>query len=151
MVKAGADVNITDDNGNTLLFHTLKNVILFSQTTHWNQMCTKIAINVRNNEDVNALTYFVKYCLCHGKDLNERDIKESVKLLSAAGDTVDETKVREDLPKYLKPSADINLMNICRENIRKHLLQVSDVNLFCSLAVKKQMVFAHDAKCFSFC
>ena len=49
-------------------------------------------------------------------------------LLFAAGENVDETKV-EKVPYYLKQSKDISLINICRETIRKHLLQMSDVNL----------------------
>ena len=42
---------------------------------------------------------------------------------------MDENRVIE-VPDYLKPSVEIRLMNICREAIRKHLLQMSDVNLF---------------------
>ena len=50
-------------------------------------------------------------------------------LFFAAGETVDESNIRE-VSEYLSLSAEISLMNICRETIRKHLLPMSDVNLF---------------------
>ena len=49
-------------------------------------------------------------------------------LLFAAGETID--KITIQIPEYLKPSEEINLMNISREAIRKCLLRLSDVNLF---------------------
>ena len=49
--------------------------------------------------------------------------REFVMLLFAAGETVDESKVK-NVPDYLKQSEEISLMNICRVTIRKHLLQM---------------------------
>ena len=60
---------------------------------------------------------------------NQRYMMDLVNLLLAAGETANETEL-EVFPEYLKPSAEISLMHICREIIRKHLLAVSNVNLF---------------------
>ena len=35
----------------------------------------------------------------------------------------------EEVPDYLKPPEQMSLMNLCRESIRKHLLNISNVNL----------------------
>ena len=48
-------------------------------------------------------------------------------LLYAAGETIDETKVH--IPDNLKPP-ELNLKHLCRETIRKQLIQLSPVNLF---------------------
>ena len=58
---------------------------------------------------------------------DQLEVKEFAMMLSAAGETVDETKVT--VPDYLKPSEEINLKNICRKTIRKYLLQINQVNL----------------------
>ena len=41
---------------------------------------------------------------------------------------MDEARVKK-VTGYLKQSEGISLLNICRETIRKHLLQMSDVSL----------------------
>ena len=65
-------------------------------------------------------------------------------LLLSAGEIVDtdrrmrllrlfnqnDDKVPVEASEYLRSSAEISLMNICRETIRKHMLQMSQVNLF---------------------
>ena len=46
-------------------------------------------------------------------------------MLFAAGQRFDKT----DVPTDLRPSKQLNLMELCRESIRKHMLQMSRVNL----------------------
>ena len=66
----------------------------------------RVKLNASKNHDSNMLPDHVTHCL--GR------ISELEKLLFAAGETVDETKV-EKMPDYLKP--EISLLNICRESI----------------------------------
>ena len=126
LLKEGADVNGTDNEGNTVLFMS---PIRFSDRR---LNCYKlllqepIKVNVTNNHGFNALTHLLNdYCM-HRPDGCLLD--EFAMLLFAAGETPDKTIVR--VPEYLKPSTEIGLKNICREAIRKHLLEVSNVNLF---------------------
>ena len=124
-LKAGADVNVISNEGNTVLHRTMYNF-----TGVKKMLQEGVKVNVRNNNGLNALTHFLRqveiefysYCVYF------ESIKRIVMLYFAAGESVDET--RGEVPDYLKPSEDINLMNICREAIRTHLLQIDDVNLF---------------------
>ena len=84
----------------------------------------EVKVNVKDNQGHGPLTLLLKHSSfgSYGKE-------KIAMLMFAAGETVDEYKMWKVL-HYLKPSGDMNLMNICRETIRKHLLQMSDVNLF---------------------
>ena len=75
---------------------------------------------------------------------HEGDTKELVMLLFSAGDTPDSTTVINGttappvgdfkIPEYLLEVMDpqqMCLMDMCRRTIRKHLLQMSHLNLFC--------------------
>ena len=157
LLKAGADVNIRDHDSETALFIAVRNgsvkcteLLLKARAEAYRAeetvlfgLCEfritpevlnmlkiilrqRIKVNVRDDcYGSNALTYHLDYIR------NSSTAPEYIKfvmLLFAAGETVDETKVK--VPNYLKPSAEISLMNICRETIRKHLLQMSSINLF---------------------
>ena len=134
LIKEGADVNITDAMGETLLFQW-KDMIGRRYPTILK--CIKIIlhegikVNVRGSRGMTALTCFVKSLdfSPYKSATQTKHEKEFAMLLFAAGDTLDESKVTY-MPEYLKPSAEVNLMNICRAAIRKHLLQISDINLF---------------------
>ena len=133
LLKAGADVNATDNEGNTVLFLSPIWFCVRRLNCYKLLLNQGVKVNIRNNHGFNALTRFLvnlkkdqNYARC--KTTNDDELeKEFVMLLFAAGETVDESKVKA--PHYLKLSADMNLMNICRETIRKHLLQMSDVSL----------------------
>ena len=62
--------------------------------------------------------------------MKRRTVKATVTVTATATEKVDEPKLVNGKPEYLKPSAELCVKNICRETIRKHLLQMSDVNLF---------------------
>ena len=65
-------------------------------------------INLVTEEDYNALSWYIK------NYSNEEQREELIKLLYAAGETVDETKVQ--VPDYLKPP-EFSLKHLCRETI----------------------------------
>ena len=61
--------------------------------------------------------------------ISNDDLKETARLLYAAGETLDESRVKR--PDFLQfETQETNLMTICRRKIRQHLLQMSSVNLF---------------------
>ena len=72
-----------------------------------------------NKDGPNVLT---KYLATFGK----RAKREVAMLLYAAGESLDNCKV--EIPGYLQQRP--SLKHLCREAIRKHLLQMSDANLF---------------------
>ena len=122
-LKAGADVNVTDNIGNTVIHSGFNKTI---QRSFKLLLRAGYKVNVRDEEGITAFTLFLNFWSYAD------DTKKFVLLLFAAGETMDEARVRI-VPDYLKPSAEICLKNICRETIRKHLLQMSDVNLFISV------------------
>ena len=133
LLKAGADVNSIDTDGKTVLFLSPIWFSVQRLNVYKLLLAQGVKVNIRNNHGFNALTHFLvdlendqNYARC--KTTNDDELeKEFVMLFFAAGETVDESKVKA--PHYLKLPADMNLMNICRETIRKHLLQMSDVSL----------------------
>ena len=140
LLKAGADVNTTDHEENTLLFlspiwFSAKRLSCYKLVLHAN-----VKVNVTNNHGFNALTDFLKRLeddQNYAKLKGATDAKleeEFAKLLFAAGEKVDKSKVRK-VPDYLKPSADSSLKNICRKGIRNHLLQINQMNLFQKVAL----------------
>ena len=132
LIEAGADVNIKTNDGQTILFtvtdrnlhHRHKKMIDCVEI----MLTAGVKVNVRDNQGHSPLTWLLEY-LKYGLWIVHARDKELVMLFFAAGETVNETGVRY-VPAFLKPSAEICLMNICRETIRKHLLQISQVNLF---------------------
>ena len=100
---AGADVNIQNKNGDTAL-------LLASKEPH--NSCCKLLIqsgtdlNVHNKNGEGALQFLLA--------------EEYGKLLFAAGE-------KEAVRKYIEPK---RLSHLCRASIKKHLLQMSNMNLF---------------------
>ena len=81
----------------------------------------------------NALTS----CLKH-----QDEDEELTLLLFAAGEELKADEIK-DVPDYLKPPEQMSLMHLCRKAIRKHLLQISKVNLLArvpKLGLPDQMV-----------
>ena len=80
----------------------------------------------------------LRYCIkkLQEKNANRDELKEKIKILHAAGEILINTSRFSwskpvELPEFLKyRSEELNMMSICREYIREHLLQMSKVNLF---------------------
>ena len=124
LIKAGADVNTKVGYGcKTALFAAVENIDL---------SCAKILLRggVKVNVKGSNCFYALTVCLTDYTPYRptSKELEEFVMLLFAAGDTPDGGM--RWAHKYFKPSAEINLINICRETIRKHLLKLDDVNLF---------------------
>ena len=84
-------------------------------------LCTEIKVNVRNNHKFGTLANMLVWV--------KVGPKITILLFAAVEITLVESSVRK-VPDYLKPPVEISLKHICRDSIRKYLLQMSDVNLF---------------------
>ena len=139
-------MNIRDTNGETALFLSSFHPRDFtSDILNAIRVMLRegIKVNVRNNNGFNALTFHLDYTTHYPTSHSLHSSKFAMLLLSA-GETVDKDErmkllqllnknygiAQAEVLDYLKSPANISLMNICRETIRKHLLQMSYVNLF---------------------
>ena len=146
LLKSGADVNIRDANGETSLFlSSFRPRDITSDKLNAIRVMLRegIKVNVRNNHGLNALTFHLDYTTHYPTSHSLHSSKFAMLLLSA-GETVDKDErmkllhllnenngiVEAEVLYHLKSPANISLMNICRESIRKHMLQMSDVSLF---------------------
>ena len=125
LLKSGADVNIRDKNGKTILI--LYGLLPDLPSLNIIKLIFRegMKVNVKDNQGHGQLTAF----LCKHPRIGYGFKKELVILFLAAGETVDESKMRYFCVETFFCNG-ISLMNICRETIRKHLLLMSQVNLF---------------------
>ena len=126
LTDAGADVNATDKEGNTPL------IIASGRSLPGQVECLKVLlisgakVNLFNNKKLNALCHHIN----KSKDWNKPPDRTMVLLLYAAGETLDCITIDEDdentscVLDYLD-KREINLKEMCRERIRKHLLQLN--------------------------
>ena len=130
LLRAGADVNIEADDGSTALLMEVEGPGTKVELIQCIKMLFRAGahVNRTNKHGLNALESYIS----RGKNVN----KNVAMVLFAGGETVDVTSeekcVRAKKPAYLleSQSDNIYLMNICRDKIREHLLQMSPVNLF---------------------
>ena len=106
LIQAGADVNRQNKNGDTAL--------LLASKKRQNSCCKLLIqsgadVNVQNKNREVALWFLMA--------------KEYRKFLFAAGE-------KEAVRKYNEPESELRLSHLCRASIRKHLLQMSNMNLF---------------------
>ena len=126
LLQAGADVNIEAEDGSTALLMAVEGPGTKVELIQCIKMLFRAGahVNRTNKHGLNALEIYIS----RGKNVN----KNVAMVLFAGGETVEEKCVRAKIPGYLLESRSnsIYLMNICRDKIRKHLLQMSPVNLF---------------------
>ena len=137
LVDAGADVNatmcyhsLTSCYGVTALHHTACFRVGMVRCNHRNKIeCVRLLlragarINMFDSRGNNALTWNFHYSKTHSQ--------EQILLLLAAGESLQVDKITDSISCCAVFTAkDLNLSNICRETIRKHLLRMSNVNLF---------------------
>ena len=130
LIQGGADVNIMSDDGCTALLMAVESPGTKEELMQCIKMLFRAGahVNRTNKYGLNALETYIS----RGKTVN----KNIAMLLFADGETIDGTSegkcVKGMIPEYLLESkcGNIYLMNICRDKIRKHLLQMGRVNLF---------------------
>ena len=125
LIAAGADVNKGNKAGSTaLMFAGEKNIKAVRVL-----LAAGAEVNKVNFEGHNALTYHMDR---HRSIPPDDDI---CKLLLAAGETADDATTQilreiKDIDYFFDNEKKLDLMHLCRQTIRKHLLQISQLNLF---------------------
>ena len=120
LIDAGADVNHVYNNDKSTLILATENCYV---------KCMKLLI--KNGVQVNWYAEPIGHLSKHLFPLNQKALGKLYWLLLAAG--VDSRCLNLLFPKsrFIYPlEEEMNLMYLCREVIRKHLLQMSPVNLF---------------------
>ena len=156
LIKAGADVNAIDVYGNTALMFTSRYHVV-NNNLHNHLDCKKLllragaSVNICNKDGHNALTRHIMLTDYRMEDHLVNMLKDVYMVLFAAGEqlrgTVDSKHLTDDLgqkipiPDYLlNENLKLCLSHLCREAIRKHLLQMSNLNLFRRIP---RLVFPH--------
>ena len=141
LIKAGIDTNIRNEESETALLWAIHKGMYINEVIEagadvncgaWTLLWDSASIA----HDADALLTELLILLKAGITINTQpesvlgtyldvykgqDKIDIVLLLAAAGEKIDETKV--EIPKYLQPK-ETRLKHLCREAIRKHLLEV---------------------------
>ena len=120
LIDAGADVNHKYNNSKSALFLAAEN---------FHTTCMKLLI--KKGAEVTCVKDSVPHCLNHLSPRHQKAMGKPYWLLLAAG--VDSPFLNLLFPKaslIYPPQEEMSLMHQCRQLIRKHLLQMSPVNLF---------------------
>ena len=126
LLDAGADVNIMDKERNTALTVASGSSVGGRVERVKALLRSGARVNSFNNNKQNALCSHIS----KSKDLNKQPDRTMVLLLYAAGETLDGITIDEDddntscVLDYLD-KREINLKELCREAIRKHLLKLN--------------------------
>ena len=143
LIDAGADVNITDYDGSTVLHFWLNRNYLRNEKNCLQCIKRLLRAGIRINipkgwlciiggRGETALQLLLDYKNIYKDDDPKTEIyKKHVYLLYAAGETLDGTEGKK-IPEELKFEEEkLKLKHICREAIRKHLLKLDrHANLF---------------------
>ena len=135
LIEAGADVNMLDSNGSTPLMCACdENPYAFDPESN---SCIKLVLKAGahvNQKDGRGL------CLLEVLEEDEAQTMEMLMLLLAAGETTNDATL--NVCDGDGETVEVNIVDIkqlstlkgqSRETIRKHLLQISPVNLFCRI------------------
>ena len=138
LINSGADVNITGEYGNTPLI----NAAVDYDFRTLGEICLEMLLHAGAKINIvdgcgNAVQNHIFHEHAqteHGYQYNER----TCKLLLAAGETktctrsvlMDFKYMKADYSDFLNKDSKPCLKCQCREEIRRHLLEISDVNLF---------------------
>ena len=128
LLQTGADVNMEAADGTTALIMAARGTGSRKNLIHCIRMLFRAGAHVNRTSSRDGLNALETY-LSQAQYVN----KSVAMLLFAGGETVDGDKVGvSKVPEYLQEShsESLYLMNICRDRIRRHLLQMSPVNLF---------------------
>ena len=124
LIQAGADVNTTDIDGRTplMLAALNKHFKLIKELLN-----ARALINRRDSEGRNALDIYTSRRHPGWVRLSRRERRPRLALLLYAAGEIPSATVAEKVSTLLqfKPYDDTKLKHICRESIRKHLLQMS--------------------------
>ena len=131
LLKAGADVNLRSKNCDTALIAAVKSPTF--RGIKLTIQCVKILLNagvvVNTTDTQNALSMFTDFWwqMKHG----HIPIKELYMLLYAAGEALDNDTIQYEEEHLPHKALRLNLKSLCREAIRKRLLEVDrHSNLF---------------------
>ena len=103
-------MNITNQDGHTALMQTRQNQLTLKHP----KIFVRAGLTVDNK--------------CVNRFYGDRDF---LKILFAAGHDIESAgHVSQEIHQELIPDTELSLMHLCREAIRNHLLQMSNVNLF---------------------
>ena len=128
LILAGADVNaVTDRNETCLIKSSYRNDMVCAQLL----LTAGADVNVRSLFRQNAIETSITHCK------NNENSREFTMLLFAAGETPNTGVVRPklkaiDIPEHLEVFIEPNVLclaDICRKMIRKHLMEINNVNL----------------------
>ena len=120
LIDAGADVNHKYKNGKSALFLATENCYI---------KCMKLLL--KKGAEVTCVKYPFRHFLNHLSPRHQKAMGKPFWLLLAAG--VDSVLLNLLFPKssFTYPlEQEMSLMDLCRQFIRKHLLQMSPLNLF---------------------
>ena len=131
LIEAGADVNVTADTGESgLIFTTRHDDIKCAKLL----LCAGAMVNVRDTHGLNA----IERCIIERRYIYSPSGIDLIRILFAAGEEINDKTMswlwREAPPLVPSPGRNLNmsprLADMCRDRIRDHLMEVSNVNLF---------------------
>ena len=134
LLQAGADVNLKSKKRESPLLAVFSRPCRYQYMMTGTIRCVKVLlkfnvpVNVINEHGYNALS---RNFIMYDRSLSGKPDKTMVLLLYAAGETLNDTSVQWGKKYIFHKALRLNLKHLCREAIRKRLLEVDrHSNLF---------------------